>query len=123
MISSEQLLKGEKKFLQKVGGYGCAVFGSAANVIDGADFSEDGGTSAGDDCCSDGFANKNLLGRRKAGGVFAEAAGADTYVRDLAVIHQGQSGDGYLGDGLSVAGANLPDIGFVTFKLREMVML
>ena len=104
-----------KKFLQEIGCYGRAVSGSAANVVDGADFSEDGGTSGGDGCCSEGFADKNFFGRGEAGRVFAETGCADAYVRDVAVIQESENGDRYLGDGLSVACANLPDIGFVTF--------
>jgi len=104
-----------KKLLQKVGGYGRAVFGGATNVVDGADFSEDRCTSGGDGFCSDGFADERLFGGGESGGVLADACGADAYVLDVAAVYEGENGNGYFGDGLSVACANLPDIGFVTF--------
>src|SRR5258708_33443623 len=108
-------LKSEKKFFEEVGGYGGAIFRGAADVVDRTDFGEDGGPGGRDVVRGNGVAGQGFLGGGRAGGGFAHACSADAYVFDASLVHAGEDGDGYLGDGLCVASAHLADVRFVTF--------
>src|SRR6266851_3017334 len=109
------MLKGVEKLFEEIGDYGSAVFRRAADVVNRADFGEDGGAGGGDALRGDGFAGQGSFGGGQAGGVFTHACGADAYVLNASSVHAGEDGDSYLGDGLCIAGAYFADVGFVTF--------
>src|ERR1700761_929009 len=62
-VDSSDLLEGEEELFQQVGGYGSAILGGAADVVNRADFSEDGGASGRDALWGKGLAGQGLFGR------------------------------------------------------------
>jgi len=104
-----------EELFQEISGYGGAVFGGAANVVDWAGFGEDGNAGGSDSFLGDGLSDERSFGGVEAGRIFAQTGCTDAYVLDMAFFYKGKSCYGDLGDGLGVARAYFADISFVTF--------
>ena len=75
-------LEGAEELFEEVGGYGGAVFGGGADVVDGAGLGGEGGAGGGDGVGGDGLVEEGVLGGGEAGGAVAQAGGAEADVCD-----------------------------------------
>src|SRR5579871_3460212 len=89
---SKKRLQRLKELFEELGGDGCAVFGGAADVVDGFGFADEGGAGGGYGFGSDAFVEEGLLGEWEAGVDFAQAGCADFNDFDLTHIQAGQGG-------------------------------
>ena len=104
-----------QEFFEEVGGYGGAVFGGAADVVDGEGFGGEGGAGgwlwfAG----VMGWLRRDCSVAVRRVGRSRRLAAPMRMSSMSAVVHAGEGGYGYLGDGLCVAGAYFAGVGFVT---------
>lgn len=61
-----------EEVFEEVGGYGCAVPGGGADVVDGFGFGEKGGAGCGDGLGGEGLVAQGLLGGVAADGTVGE---------------------------------------------------
>lgn len=82
-------LQRAKEFFEEVGRDGGAIFGRAADVVDGTGFGEDRGAGGGERGGDYGLVEEGLFGCGEPGGVFTEAGSAEADVLNHAILALG----------------------------------
>ena len=106
--------EGAEDVFEEVGGYGGAVGGGGADVVDGVGFGGESGAGGAEGGVEVGGGQACVLesgfGGVAAGGAVGEGGCGEADGLDFLVFDEGEAGQGDFGDGLGVAGAYFADV-------------